>query len=86
MPMDRSEKEMLVYFVDGAKYETDQKVVTGALIKAKIPAFDPSYGLFLEAPDAGPDRMIDDDTGITVGVDEHPLRFYTVPPAVAGCA
>jgi len=84
MPVDRSQKETLVYFVDGAKYETDQEVVTGALIKAKIPAFNPSYGLFLEGPDAGPDRMIDDDTEITIAGKENPLRFYTVPPAVAG--
>src|SRR6266404_4597338 len=55
---DGHHEEKFFYFVDGVKYETDQETVTGALIKAKIPNFDPSYGLFLETAGGGPDQPI----------------------------
>jgi hypothetical protein len=72
------------YFVDTVKYETDQETVTGALIKAKIPNFDPSYALFLETPGGGADQPILDDTVVSLKKEHGLRRFYTVPPAVAG--
>ena len=40
--------EKYFYFVDGVRYESDQEVLTGAQIKARIPNFDNSLVLMLE--------------------------------------
>jgi hypothetical protein len=81
---DELHKDKFFYFVDDVKYETDQETVTGALIKAKIPNFDPNYALFLESVGGAPDQLISDDTPVSLKKEHGPRRFYTVPPAVAG--
>jgi hypothetical protein len=84
MPEEHRHEDKFFYFVDGVKYETDQETVTGALIKAKIPNFDHSYGLFLETAGGGPDQLITDDTSVSLGKEHGPRRLYTVPPATFG--
>ena len=84
MPEGQQHKDKFFYFVDNVKYETDQETVTGALIKAKIPSFDPSYGLFLETADGGPDQQINDDMSVSLEKERGPRRFFTVPPATFG--
>ncbi len=84
MPEEHQKEAKYFYFVDGVKYETDQPTVTGALIKAKIPNFDPSYSLFLEVQGGGPDELITDDTTVSLAKEHGPRRFYTVPPAAFG--
>lgn len=80
---EEKDKEFF-YFVDNVKYETDQATVTGALIKAKIPNFDPSYSLFLEGVGDEPDLQVQDDTVVSLEKDHGPRRFYTAPPANFG--
>ena len=84
MPEEQRKEKEYFYFVDNVKYETDQETVTGALVKAKIPNFDPTYSLFLEATGGGPDELITDDTVVSLKKDHGPRRFYTVPPAAFG--
>jgi hypothetical protein len=72
------------YFVDGVRYETDQSTITGALIKAKIPSFDPSYALVLEGVGNDPDQQITDETVVSLEKDHGPRRLHTVPPAAFG--
>ena len=76
--------EKFFYFVDNVRYETDHKSLTGAQIKAKIPNFDPAYSLFLEEPGDDPDRLITDETTVSLEKEKGPRRFYTVPPATFG--
>jgi hypothetical protein len=71
------------YFVDDVKYETTQPTITGAMIKAKIENFDPTYSLFQEGHGNDPDLQINDDTTVSL-TGTGPLRFYTVPPATFG--
>jgi hypothetical protein len=84
MPEEHHKEHEYVYFVDGVKYETDQETVTGALIKAKIPNFDPTYSLFLEVHGGGPDELITDETKVSLKTEHGHRRFYTVPPAAFG--
>src|SRR5947209_19317904 len=84
MPEGHHHEEKFFYFVDNVKYETDQETITGALIKAKIPNFDPSYGLFLESVGGGPDQLITDDATVSLQKEHGPRRFFTVPPAAFG--
>lgn len=72
------------YFVDNVKYETDLPSITGALIKAKIPNFDPTYALFLEGVGNEPDQLVNDDTVVPLDKDHGPRRLHTVPPATFG--
>jgi hypothetical protein len=72
------------YFVDNTKYETDQPTLTGALIKAKIANFDPSYALFLEGVGKDPDQQITEETVVSLEKDHGPRRLYSVPPAAFG--
>jgi hypothetical protein len=84
MPEGHHDDDRFFYFVDNVKYETDQETVTGALIKAKIPNFDQSYGLYLETTDGSPDRLITDETRVSLEKEHGPRRFITVPPAAFG--
>jgi hypothetical protein len=79
------EKHKIKYFVDDVPYETDQPTMTGAMITAKIPSFDPTYALILEGKGKDPDQQILPDTSVAME-REHggPLRFFTVPPATFG--
>ena len=73
------------YFVDGAKYETDQATMTGAEIKASVPGYNPSYQLYLEGNGQDPDELIADNRGVSMDPAGHGARkFYTVPPASFG--
>ena len=75
--------ELSVFFVDNARYETDQCVLTGAQIKAKVPDWPAGDGLLLEGHDHEPDRLINDDERVDLA--EHaPRRFVRVPPATFG--
>jgi len=71
------------FFVNDAKFEVDQKSMTGAQIKA-LAGVDLSFELFLEEPGADrPDRKINDSDSIDLsapGVE----KFYTVPVATFG--
>ena len=81
---EQSHHEPFFYFVDGVKYETDQSVITGAQIKARIPNFDPALILMLEGHDREPDQVVTDDTTISLTKDKGPRRFFTTPPATFG--
>lgn len=81
---EKKEKEPYFYFVDNEKYDSEEGTLTGAQIKARIPNFDSSYGLFLEGPGNDPDMQISDSTTITFEKEKGPKRFYTVPPATFG--
>ena len=79
------EKKHYHYFVDGVKYDTDQENVSGAYIKQHVPSFNPAYALFEEGHGQDKDKLINDDT--TVSLDEEKggvKKFYTVPPATFG--
>lgn len=82
--MSSEQQERYEYFVDDAKYESEQRYVTGTIIKAKIPGFNYTYSLFEEMPKDEPDRLINDDTTVDLAKDHGPHRFYTVPPAAFG--
>jgi hypothetical protein len=49
--------EKYFYFVDGVRYETDQEVLTGAQIKARIPNFENALVLMLEGTGKEPDTI-----------------------------
>ena len=68
------------FFVDNQKYETELAALTGAQIKAKVPNWDPAYGLLLEDPDT----LINDTEAVSLEKDKGPLRFTRVPPASFG--
>ena len=84
MSEERSQTQKFFYFVNRQKYETDQEVVTGALIRAKIPSLGSSDFLFLENRGSGTDELVADDRKVVLRTDAGPPQFYTVPPAVAG--
>jgi len=73
------------YFVDGAKYDTDEDSLTGAQIKARLPNFNPAYQLYMENPGDAPDTLVSDSEAISLDPKGHGVRkFYTVPPATFG--
>lgn len=79
---EKGEKKKYHYFVDDIKYDTEDGSATGALIKSRLPDFDPNYQLVLEGRGQDPDRVIGD--GDSVELAPPPPRFYTVPPANFG--
>jgi hypothetical protein len=79
-----SPAEKYFYFVDGVRYESDQKVLTGAQIKARIPNFDNSLVLMLEGKGKESDTVVTDETSISLVDDHGPRRFFTTPPATFG--
>lgn len=76
--------EKYFYFVDGVKYESDQEVLTGAQIKARIPNFDHALILMLEGVGKEPDSIVTDDRSISLAKVHGPRRFFTTPPATFG--
>ncbi len=85
MPDERAPKgDKFFYFVDGAKYDSESSTVTGAQIKARLPNFDPTFGLFLENPGDEPDQPITDETSVSLEKEKGPRRFYTAPPMTFG--
>jgi hypothetical protein len=76
--------EKYFYFVDGVKYDSDQEVLTGAQIKARIPNFDHALLLMLEGVGKEPDSIVTDDRSISLAKDDGPRRFFTTPPATFG--
>jgi hypothetical protein len=76
--------ETFTFFVGREKYETDQPVLTGLQIKAKVPDWDPSHDLVLEGHGDDPDRVIRDDEQVSLAKVHGPLRFSSVPKANFG--
>lgn len=73
------------FFVDSTKYETDKEHLTGAEIKAMVPAFDPAYQLYLEEHGDEPDKVISDGESVSLNPEHHGIKkFYSVPPATFG--
>lgn len=58
--------------------------VTGAIIKSRLPEAKRAYALYEEGHANEPDKLINDDTSVTLTKDKGPKRFYTVPPASFG--
>ncbi len=71
------------FFVNDAKFEVEQKLVTGSQIKS-LAGVDLNFELFLEEPGENrPDHKINDSDSIDLsapGVE----KFYTVPVATFG--
>jgi hypothetical protein len=76
--------EEFFYFVDGVKYTSEEEVLTGAQIKARIPNFDPALILVLEGAGGEPDSIVTDDRSISLAKVHGPRRFFTTPPATFG--
>jgi len=76
--------EKYFYFVDGVKYESEEEVLTGAQIKARIPNFDNALILMLEGEGKEPDSIVTDDRSISFAKGHGPRRFFTTPPATFG--
>jgi hypothetical protein len=79
-----AQKKEYFFFVDNEKYETELPALTGAQIKAKVPNWDPAYGLLLEGHGKDPDTLINDTETVSLEKDKGPLRFTRVPPASFG--
>ncbi|QTI78333.1 multiubiquitin domain-containing protein [Roseomonas marmotae] len=77
-------KPVYHFFVNGARYETDQKTLTGAEIKAMVPNWDATHDLTLEGRGDEPDRAIGDDESVSLGAAHGILRFSSVPKANFG--
>ncbi len=71
------------FFVDDKKFESPDKVISGAKIK-EIAGVNPAFQLFLEAHgEDKPDEAIANDQSVDLslpGVE----KFYAVPPATFG--
>lgn len=73
------------YFVGKDQYETDQQMITGAQIKARIPNLDPTLQLSLEGHGNDPDRIVADNETIDLDTKGQGHRHFTlVPPANFG--
>lgn len=72
------------FFVNGKKYETDKKELTGAQIKAMVPGWDPSHDLSLEGQGDDPDRIIGDAEAVSLDPKHGVRRFSSVPKANFG--
>jgi len=69
------------FFVDGTKYETDKKHMSGLEIKTTA-GVEGNYQLFLEEEGDKADRPISDAD--TVTLEGHIKHFFAVPPATFG--
>jgi hypothetical protein len=76
--------KLYVFFVNGARYESDQRSLTGLQIKARVANWDPSHDLVLEGHGHDPDRVIADDESVDLDVEHSPRRFSSVPKANFG--
>lgn len=76
-----------IYFVDGDKFESEERTITGAVIKSRLPEAKRGYALWEEGHGGAADRLINDDTTVSLEKekgDKGPKRFFTVPPATFG--
>ena len=80
----KDQVEKYFYFVDGVKYNSDEEILTGAQIKARIPNFDHALLLMLEGVGKEPDSIVTDDKSISLAKVHGPRRFFTTPPATFG--
>lgn len=75
------------YFVDGDKFESEEETITGAVIRSRLPEAKRGYALWEEGVGGAADRLINDDTSVTLRRDKPQsgaTRFFTVPPATFG--
>lgn len=77
-------KTTYFFFVNGKRYDTDKKKLTGAQIKAMVPGWDPTHDLALEGQGDEPDRTIDDEESISLDPKHGVRRFSSVPKANFG--
>jgi CRISPR/Cas system-associated exonuclease Cas4 (RecB family) len=77
------DKKVKYFFsLDGKKYESDTSSINGADVRAKLPPEKAGYAIYLEAHGNEPDKQITDTQSFSL--EEHPLCFYSVPPATFG--
>lgn len=76
--------KLYVFFVNGGRYESNQRYLTGLQIKARVANWDPSHDLVLEGHGHDPDRVIADDESVDLDVEHGPRRFSSVPKANFG--
>lgn len=72
------------FFVNGTKYQTEERTLTGAQIKAFVPNWNPDHELVLEGHGNDPDRPIPDSESVPLDKDKAPPRFSAVPKANYG--
>lgn len=72
------------FFVNGVRYETNQRLMTGLQIKARVTNWDATHDLVLEGHGSDPDRVIADDESVDLDAGPGPLRFSSVPKANFG--
>jgi hypothetical protein len=72
------------FFVNGVKYETDQRQLSGLQIKARVANWDPTHDLVLEGHGDEPDRVVADNEMVDLDVEHGPRRFSSVPKANFG--
>lgn len=81
--MAEATKHLYKFVVDGGRFETEKRTLSGREIKA-IAGSDPGNQLYLEEHGHDkPDRRIDDDASVDLGAPGVE-KFYTVPPATFG--
>lgn len=72
------------FFVDGTRFQTEQRLLTGAQIKAMVDGWNAEHELMLEGHGDDPDRLIGDDEQVDLATDHGPRRFSSVPKANFG--
>ncbi len=70
------------YFLDGTKRESEISSISGAAIRAHLPAEKAGYAIYLESHGNDPDQLVND--GDRFSLEKNPLKFYSVPPANFG--
>ena len=72
------------FFVNGTRYESNQRLLTGLQVKARVANWDPTHDLVLEGHGHDPDRVIADDETVDLETDHGSRRFSSVPKANFG--
>lgn len=72
------------FFVNGKKYETERRKLTGQQIKAMVANWDPAHDLVLEGHGDDPDRVIGDEEVVDLKTEHGHHRFSSVPKANFG--
>lgn len=80
----KEKPKLFVFFVGKDRYETDQRTLTAAQIKARVPNAEPGDKLSLEGKGDEPDRLLGDDEVVDLGKDKGPVRLTLVPSASFG--
>jgi len=70
------------FFLDGQKFESESSSITGADVRAKLPAEKAGYAINLEQQGNEPDTVVTDT--MSFSLEKRPLHFYSVPPANFG--